>query len=180
MHLVAAEYFVISDLHYDVNYNADYAASCGCNANPVKTRHFTPKKADFAMPLGRPGCDSPLALIESALHQMKIVDPDPDYILVTGDWIGHYVRDAYDDNGEYNKAYNDAKVNKEFTTLADLIDTYFPSTQVIPVIGNNDGLVDYGFSSPAELEVMGKAWSRDNWMDSSALAQFLKGGYYTT
>lgn len=68
------------------------------------------------MPMGRRGCDCPLSLIDSALKQMTKVDPDPDFILITGDFIGHRVREKIQDDGFFNVTANNIDVNNSFFT----------------------------------------------------------------
>ena len=66
--LVSANYFIISDLHYDLDYNPDYGPDCACHKNPLKYHICTPHRSNVTMPLGRRGCDCPLELIASALE----------------------------------------------------------------------------------------------------------------
>lgn len=42
--------------------------------------------------MGIARCDPPLALIESIVKEMHRVNPHPDFIIITGDYIGHRVK----------------------------------------------------------------------------------------
>jgi hypothetical protein len=48
--------------------------------------------------MGRWGWDSPQVLVWSAIDQLADIDANPEYILITGDFVGHFVANA--ENGE--------------------------------------------------------------------------------
>jgi predicted phosphohydrolase len=48
---------------------------------------------------------------------MAQIDSDPDYILVTGDFIGHFVSTALDANGSWSEDQDNAKVDESFRNI---------------------------------------------------------------
>lgn len=84
-------FFWISDLHveplYDPFQPADARGLCRLSlSDQCPDAIYTSKEKSF--PLGRIGCDPPLALLSSLLKKMKLIDPDPEFILLTGDVVG--------------------------------------------------------------------------------------------
>ena len=78
---------------------------------------------------GNYSCDSPFALVESAFRKMKRVNPDPDFILWTGDSGPH----GKDPEPKFDVVYGNLK---KITKM--LSAKYFPNTTIIPALGNHD------------------------------------------
>ena len=114
-------FFHISDLHLDTLYsvNGSYSERCHESANLTS--------GDGLNPAGDYRCDPPLLLIDSALKAMATADPEPDFILWTGDSNAHWV-----DGPNLTEVYSNLK------RLTKLIRENFPETTVIPVLGNHD------------------------------------------
>mmetsp|Transcript_11244 Transcript_11244/g.16523 ORF Transcript_11244/g.16523 Transcript_11244/m.16523 type:complete len:464 (+) Transcript_11244:206-1597(+) len=115
------EFIWLSDIHYDPYYGQAPAVG-HCNAT------MSPK-------YGQRECDSPKALVQSALSQMAKAISPADFILITGDFFRH----------ESDKLVD--SVNQMTTVLANLsniIRFVFPENMsIIPCIGNNDVTPDY-------------------------------------
>src|SRR5210317_496281 len=86
-------YFLwFSDVHYDPFYatkdafRAPYNTKAVCNTNSIPSG-------------GNIGCDSPKALVESALKHAAVVASSPSFIIVTGDSTRHGVDMLYATNG---------------------------------------------------------------------------------
>jgi hypothetical protein len=90
----------LSDFHLDRLYNASYGPACFCN-DPFVANQSDPAteaaeaaRCIQAPPLGmlagsQRGCDSPEGLVNSTLQLARAVLPDPEFILVTGDYVRH-------------------------------------------------------------------------------------------
>ena len=90
-----AYFFQITDLHYDPFYDPRRPHTCRCrNLTSVPQNQACPETAAAAgeapyAPFGRPGCDSPYALIEEMFTAMKKVQSYPSFILLSGDLSAH-------------------------------------------------------------------------------------------
>mmetsp|Transcript_4804 Transcript_4804/g.8964 ORF Transcript_4804/g.8964 Transcript_4804/m.8964 type:complete len:446 (+) Transcript_4804:532-1869(+) len=179
----AAEFLVVSDFHYDVAYNGHYNASANCSSELANGQQGmpAPAQAEDFVAFGRYGCDSSLALIESSIQAMSIVNAAPDFILVTGDLIGHRTNSLLDPNEEYNPEYNHELVLNSTSEIVALFETYFPGTQVIFTLGNNDGYEDYWTPSESEAEDF-LAQLKDIFgrVNPSMSESFTQLGYYTS
>jgi sphingomyelin phosphodiesterase acid-like 3 len=88
---------------------------------------------------GRYGRDSTWALLRSALDQMREVEPNPAFVILTGDLLAHRFRDKFQavtrelDEGRYRSF-----VAKIVTFVGDEIARRFPGRQVFLALGNED------------------------------------------
>jgi len=118
----------ISDLHLDYLYVRGGNLSNLCHQKASESENVTTED-QVVGPYGNYNCDSPEALVESALGAMKKFHPNPEFILWTGDSAPHW-REPNPPNEEY--IFNVTK--KIFTKLEDL----FPNISIVPCLGNHD------------------------------------------
>jgi hypothetical protein len=129
--------------------------------------------------------DANFILFDMALAQMKEVDPNPEIMLVTGDFLSHNFTDSlarnFSDNGTQTEF-----ANKTIQFAALMFQKYFPNTEVLPVLGNNDSYCGDYLLQPkgAFLKMFARAWvplqhNMDAKKDSAFVNQFGMGGYYT-
>lgn len=155
------KYFLwFSDVHYDPYYSTTDAYKAGYNKKAVCNSTSIP-------PLGSVGCDSPKALIDSALAYATEIDASPSFIVVSGDLIRHQVDMLYassNHEGSENRIGDEVEIaaHAEYHTDAmeeagkiinDLVTTFtdaFPGVEVIISIGNNDVVPDYYLQLPGE------------------------------
>jgi len=121
-----SSFYHISDVHLDTEYDRFTASSSFCHNNQTLTAGGT---------FGRYGCDTPFALLESALNQMKMIEKQPSFILLTGDVVAHRT------NGTQKM-----KIAAEFTKL---FKSKFPNITLIPSLGNNDVNPEYQWTCEA-------------------------------
>lgn len=115
---------------------------------------------------GRFGCDTPIGLLRSTLQKMKSVDAQPEFLLISGDFLAHHLP-------------NETFALKTLHFLTELVSENFPTTVTLPVIGNNDVFPDYHMPF-GENDWFGKlyqTWGRWLRLDHQK-SSFLKGGYY--
>ena len=118
--------FIISDLHYDAYYNASCSNQDYCQST---INNNTCSLANYKAKSGRYHCDSPNLLIENTLISMLSTNDQADFILLIGDYVAH---------NNLEPLYAIEHVIKSFSI------SYNPNnTQFIPVLGNNDFLIDY-------------------------------------
>lgn len=174
-----ANFFLISDIHLDIAYEEDYASSCKCHSVGLNGRNVTIEQTQDWKPLGRFGCDSPLELLNSALYEMRAINSYPDYILVTGDVIGHSTYSLLQTNNIYNSTYTESLVRITFQQVTTAFQSYFPGVQVIFALGNNDGYGDYQLPTTNTAlglnEYLYELWKP---LNPSLPADFVETGYY--
>lgn len=130
--------------------------------------------------------DSNYPLFNSALAAMKRQNPNPAFMVITGDFLCHDFQTNYK---TYGKAYPDsmrAFSSKTIQFMALMLDQYFPKTVILPVLGNNDSFCGDYMIDPAGrfLSMFAKAFvplqrNHNTVADKAFISQFSKGGYYT-
>lgn len=93
------------------------------------------------------GRDTNLALLASALAEMRRVAPNPPVIVMAGDFLGHHFRRS--------------DATPTMVELARRFDAVFPHAQFVIALGNEDSdCGDYGIApNSAFLRVVTKAWA---------------------
>lgn len=129
------QFFHITDLHVDNLYSVDGSISERCHI--PKNGNLSGEKLG---PGGNYSCDPPILLIESALVYMKSINPDPDFIIWTGDSNPHWI-----EGPDFGYIFSNLK------NLTKLFRKYFPDTMIVPTLGNHDTdppdqYVDYSVS----------------------------------
>jgi len=174
-------FFVVTDIHYDIAYQQNYSYPYLCHSVGIDGEKFNPVPTNDTAPLGRYYCDSPLTLAALTFQQMKAVNPNPDFILLLGDSVAHFTSTLLNQQGVYDKQADENLVLSTFTKVTQLFTQYFPNTQLLPVIGNNDGFQDYQIPEGVEgtdyLKFLYKLWSP---LIGFMTDTFMKGGYYAS
>lgn len=170
-------YFLqISDVHYDEFYRTGSPATCygekigfGC----CRTYDISKYPYRIAGEFGDANCDVSELLIEETFKYFNKTNLKLDYIIWTGDSAGHHIPT------QTMKQNMDA-VQK----VTDLLNKYFPTTQIFPSIGNHDTYPIDQLSPPFGTEnntivssAISKMWSP--WLDEEANKTLSYGGYYT-
>ena len=81
-------FFQISDLHLDSRYSEDGSVRTACHDIESNSTDGGGQQENQSQKLGAAGdysCVAPLALVESAIRHMKTIQPNPDFILWSGD-----------------------------------------------------------------------------------------------
>jgi hypothetical protein len=134
----------------------------------VSDVHLNPKDRS-PIPV-RIGLDTNTALLDSALAEMKRVDPSPPVVLIDGDFLAH----------RFN--YANAISTMEF--IARRFDRAFPRAQFLIAFGNEDaGAADYGFvPNSAFAKATAIAWAplvNRNGTAPNFAETFGRDGFYT-
>ena len=140
----AAPWLFISDIHLKANY-----------------LHAAPSRF---------GDDTDQALLDSAVREMKRVDPHPPVVVVTGDLLAHVIQKR-----------QTAGVTIK---IAHQLNAAFPNAQFILALGNDDGdCGDYGLTPNSPfLHEIGKVWEpmvNRHGAAPAFLATFSRDGSYT-
>ncbi|XP_043300643.1 acid sphingomyelinase-like phosphodiesterase 3b isoform X1 [Cervus canadensis] len=156
------KFWHISDLHLDPSYKVseDPLQVCpSAGSQPVPN----------AGPWGDYLCDSPWILINSSIYAMKEIEPEPDFILWTGDDTPHVP----------NERLSEVAVLQIVEQLTQLIREAFPDTKVYAALGNHDfhpkNQLPAGsnniYNQVAEL------WRP--WLNNESITSFKEGAFYS-
>ena len=94
----------MTDIHLQTMYKPNVSSSTDywcCNA-PDDPADLLDTNAYF----GRYGCDLPELMVERAFQKMAADNPDLDYILIPGDYVGHSI--GIQDNPGDDVSFKDA------------------------------------------------------------------------
>ncbi|XP_034937610.1 acid sphingomyelinase-like phosphodiesterase 3b [Chelonus insularis] len=148
----------ITDFHYDPKYSSESSTgnTCWNTRTRVEDGRIKPDRKVAGI-FGNYSCDSPWALIESAVRAMKSKqDEGVEFVLWTGDALTH----AAEMSEELRL--------QSLKNLTDLLSHTFSTQFVFPALGHED--VGLNFSQTAIL------WK--HWLPSEALQTFEKSGFY--
>lgn len=138
---------------------------------------------------GRYGTDSYFKMMDTAFVQMKNVMPNPDFIIITGDFLGHTFQQDYSDVSGIDtgspafRPACDSFISKTIRFMALQLHEQFPSTPFFPVLGNNDDYCGDYMIQPNDpfLTLFAEAWAP--YFDSANRVGFLQSfpstGHYT-
>lgn len=166
-HARIGTFWHVSDFHLDPNYTVTGVTDNMC-WDRERVRRQSRGEARAPGEFGDYECDAPLALVKSAVAAMANFQPNPDFILWTGDDTAHV-----DD-----KFFSSQTVVQIIALLTDELHRAFPNTIVFPVLGNHDYFPKNQIP-PGESEIQTQVaglWSR--WFSRSALDSFKAGGRY--
>lgn len=159
----ATTFWQVTDLHWDRLYSRTGDPIANCHGFNV-----TVDNGDY----GNIRCDTNTKLYRSALRAMSVIEPEPRFILWTGDSAPHL-------------EYPDQTWSDVYDTLANsssLLRRHFPATPIFPVLGNHDTVPSGQFpSNDTEFYsnfLVNGTWS-DFITDDDSRETFLRGGYYS-
>jgi sphingomyelin phosphodiesterase acid-like 3 len=134
----AGQFLILSDLHFDPMADPRQVDRLSA-AEPEEWQAIFDNSGETG--LGRFGADTSWPLLRSALRQAKQTLPDPDFLLVPGDFLAHHFRAAFDAAAtEHSDAAHRVFVRKTMLFLAQQLEQAFPHTPILPALGNNDDL----------------------------------------
>lgn len=157
-----------SDIHLDTLYEPGASMDCKyplCCRSSFGVTNDTAKQAGY---WGSPSkCDLPLRTVEAFLKQAATLNAS--FVFQTGDDPSHaiwlYTQETHLSNS---------------LVLTKIFETYFPTTQVYPLLGNHAGFPQdqyhYGYEQWL-LDGLTSMWSQ--WLPPSAQTTHLENGYYS-
>ncbi|XP_068432607.1 cyclic GMP-AMP phosphodiesterase SMPDL3A [Clinocottus analis] len=152
----------ITDLHLDPSYRLAPDPTKVCSSSKGAA-------APHAGPYGDFLCDSPYALIQSALAHMAPLTRPQDFIIWTGDSPPHVpVGELTTDT-----------VIEVISNMTRTIRQHFPNVTVYPALGNHDYWPQdqMSSSSNAVYEAAAQLWKP--WLQTDALLTLSQGGFYS-
>lgn len=172
-----AAFLMLSDIHFDPLTGTDPHVIEQLVAAPVeKWQSILAAQADQS--LSPDGADANYPLVASALDAARHSEVDYDYILVTGDFLGHNFPEKYRRYGRPDgNGYQEFAI-KTMIFAYRLIEQAFPAVPIYATFGNNDSVIaDYAPQGPQLLAAMGKEWKVVA-TQRRAKIDFRAGGYY--
>ncbi|XP_028340418.1 acid sphingomyelinase-like phosphodiesterase 3b isoform X1 [Physeter macrocephalus] len=156
------KFWHVSDLHLDPDYKVseDPLQVCpSAGSQPVPN----------AGPWGNYLCDSPWILINSSIYAMKEIEPEPDFILWTGDDTPHVP----------NENLGEVAVLQIVERLTELIREAFPDTKVYAALGNHDFHPKNQFPAGSNniYNQVAELWRP--WLSNESIALFKEGAFYS-
>jgi sphingomyelin phosphodiesterase acid-like 3 len=173
----------ISDIHFNPFYDCSLFEQL--NAQPVENWAGILEKSQPPgfNPMGQ---DSNYALIKSSLDEARRRTPAPDFLLVSGDFLAHGWQTNYDQLAKQShladpQAYR-AFTSKTIQFLATEFQRRYPTTPILPTLGNNDSdCGDYAITPQGPfLTMFAAAWGPLLGPDADRgafQAAFSQGGY---
>jgi len=160
----------VTDMHHDIYYDESKPANEIC---PSSSGAETINAGIF----GDYRCDSPWQLILSAVNEMKAIQPDPNFIIWTGDDVMH----TFDEEKYLGEEVVFDIIKKQSELLRDT----FPDTVIYPSLGNHDmhlkNQFPVDFRSNSLLQRISQLWCDLYFADDPfACEQFSQGGYFKT
>ncbi len=133
---ITGRFIAVSDLHFDP-FAAPELVNELAAAPPERWREILGRTA--ADRYGSYGRDTTWPLLESALDQMHAVEPDPAFLILTGDLLAHRFRSKFEASAT-NHSEDDYRgfVDKTASFLAEEIRRRFPERRVFLTLGNED------------------------------------------
>jgi len=141
------------------------------------------------------GNDTNFPLLQSALTAMQQRAPNPDVVIISGDFLVHEFQMLFDEEttvADHSPAAYAAFVNKTEAYLAMKLSQTFPHAQIIPALGNVDSAcgsavpsttLDFVYAGSGFLNAFSAAWNPAVNRFGGApdfQATFATGGYYAT
>eukprot|EP00698_Gefionella_okellyi_P007656 TRINITY_DN1871_c0_g1_i3.p1 TRINITY_DN1871_c0_g1~~TRINITY_DN1871_c0_g1_i3.p1 ORF type:complete len:585 (+),score=87.29 TRINITY_DN1871_c0_g1_i3:239-1756(+) len=158
----------LTDLHFDSQYSEGAVVDCG---RPLCCRSLYGEGngTNAAPKWGSYHCDANILLVHALLEQVQKLQPQPDFIIWTGDLPPHDVWIESQDT-----QLTAARL------LADAFKTYLPNATILPAMGNHEGFPVNSFPAPPAnswlYDGLAAQWSQ--WLDADALQTLRYGGYY--
>ncbi|MFL6231774.1 MAG: metallophosphoesterase, partial [Thermoanaerobaculia bacterium] len=160
-------FVVLSDIHFDPLYDPELVPQLQAADARQWQRIFESSKVTQ---LSNYGADTNYPLLKSALASLRCRTPEPDFVLISGDFLRH--------GFPQDQAF--ARKTLEFLTLR--LQATFPGIPVLPALGNNDSACGDYVMQPGGpfLAALAAIWRPLLGPEAGTFAQsFPAGGYYS-
>ncbi|MBK9331464.1 MAG: metallophosphoesterase [Ignavibacteria bacterium] len=169
-----------SDLHFDPFYDTTIVHKLIMSDHSSWENIFYGSEIKSVSNYGR---DSNFPLLKSLMVEMKDRIPEPDFIIITGDFMGHDFNENYEKfSGSKNQDSLYVFIEKTIRFLTSYITKFYPNTQIFPMVGNDDSFCgDYMIDPQGEfLNMLSEVWEpvvNKTGSNASFRTDFSKGGY---
>ncbi len=170
----------LTDIHFNPYYDLSLIEKLDqATAQEWKPVFMSSKDTTY----GKYGEEANFNLLHSSLKNMRTSTPNPDFIVLSGDFVCHDFLELYKEHtGKDNLAAHQFLL-KTMAFVLDEIAGFFPQTPIFPALGNNDSYCgDYQLEAKGQfLKDCAKLWHpylKGHANDSAFFHDFEKGGYY--
>ncbi|MEZ4688652.1 MAG: metallophosphoesterase [Ignavibacteria bacterium] len=169
-----------SDLHFDPFYDSTIVDDL-INSDYTEWESIFLNSKDQKINLYR--SDSNFPLFKSSMEEMSSRIPDPDFIIITGDFMGHdFSEEYYKYSGIDNIDSLYSFKAKAIKFITSYILKFYPNTLIYPTVGNNDDYCGNYKITPAGdfLKLLSEEWEpmvNINGLNPDFSRDFSKGGY---
>ncbi|CAN8005426.1 unnamed protein product [Ixodes pacificus] len=150
----------VTDFHYDKNYTTHGVRDAMCHLFSNRSG-----SGDIIGPYGDVKCDAPKLLVESAVAAMQSIEPNPDFVLWTGDNLPHVEHVSWSD------------LYAQTRWLGQRLREAFPDHPVVPTLGNHD-CSPPNYMRPDNMSLFLSDAGFNELLPSSSWSIFEKAGYY--
>ncbi len=188
---VSGQFLNISDVHFNPFYDSTLVPQLAASDVADWQRIFESSSDTLLSSYTNGRHDADYPLLVSALEAMQASSPNPDFIIVPGDFLSHNFEDDFysfsgvDQHKDSTEGYPQLHsfIDKTMSFLAMMIDKGWPSTPMIAALGNNDAYCGDYMIQPGSsfLSMMAKLWKpllRTN-NTGTFDKTFTEGGYYS-
>ena len=169
-------FLLLSDIHLDPLTGTDPHVVQQLLASPVE-RWQSIFQSSPDRQISPNGADSNYALLASALEAARRSGVHYDYIIITGDFLGHDLSAKYSRFTHSDAGYREFAIHT-LVFVNRMAQQAFPGVPIFETLGNNDSTEgDYLDPGAPLLETLAKEWKVVA-ADPDATRDFLKGGYY--
>lgn len=154
----AGQFISLSDIHFNPFYDPKLVASLVQSEYTTWQRIFSRSQVSG---YGTHSADSNYRLLNSALDNMYLRAPHPDFIIISGDFLAHDFQDTYAKlAGSSDPKAIRSFIDKTIAFVTLMIMHRFPNTAVYPALGNNDSdCGDYNLEPAGQfLRTTARAW----------------------
>ena len=170
----------LSDIHFDPCYDTTLVKELAASDYTEWEKIYSRSNIKT---ISRYGSDSNFPLLMSSLDDMKSRIPNPDFIIISGDFMSHNFNEEF---LKYSGINNTDSLNHfientiRFITM--IIKNHFPYTTVFPSVGNNDADCGNYMIEPGNgfLKMVSDTWEalvNKSGTNASFKSDFSKGGY---
>ncbi|XP_061098949.1 acid sphingomyelinase-like phosphodiesterase 3a [Conger conger] len=158
----SGRFWHISDLHLDPTYHITEDRTKVCFSSQGSPALNPGLFGDYL-------CDSPYELIQSAFRFMREEDPNPDFMIWTGDSPPHVPAE---------KLSTDLVI-RIISNMTHTIREFFPDLPVYPALGNHDYWPQdqLPIATNEIYQAVAKLW--EPWLQPESLTTLRKGGFYS-
>jgi sphingomyelin phosphodiesterase acid-like 3 len=169
-------FLMLSDIHFDPFFEASQPLIHQLASSPVeKWQSIFESRGDGEV--SPDGADSNYALLKSALRAAGDSGTRYDYIVLTGDFLGHQFQKKYRSYVPGGSGYQ-VFVVKTIVFVNRMIEQTFPGVPIYGALGNNDSIGgDYAAPGRAIFSALIGEWKVIG-AHPDARRDFLRGGYY--
>lgn len=169
-----------SDIHFDPYYDSTLVLNL-LNSDFEKWESVF--QSSEIKTLSTYGSDCNFNLLISSLNEMSLQIPDPDFIIINGDFMSHKFNENFKHFTEIeNTDTLNLFIEKTIRFIASMITKHYPETFIYPVLGNDDSYCGNYMVGPESefLKMFSDTWEpmvNRNSENISFKKDFSKGGY---